>query len=628
MKKGILCAGLALGAFLASPVVMTGCGKQPEEVQPAQIKAEVTTENFKFKQIAGKNEYELVSRAVAGQTGNIVVPDTVDGFPVTKIGDWAFCQYFETKQDGTLGFHNSAVDNEVRYLMGDSSLTSVTLGKHVKELGTCAFANSGITTLNIPNSLNIIGDHTFYCCENLETINFENNSTLSYIDLSAFSGCDKLNNVVLPASVERIEGTAFLNCLSLTNFSFAPNSTIKYIGSRTFMNTAIVNITIPASVEEIGPAVFSIHNYTDRENYPSKLETVTFETGSNLHTLGQLAFHTCKELKSINLEVCTKLKTIGEATFYETVSLESITIPASVETIGQNCFVSTTDATDPNNTIYNSNLKSVTFETNSKLKEVSYGMFRNCAKLTSVNLNACTQLRTISSQSFRDCKSLTSIYIPASVIKMGGENSTIFYNTGLTSVVVENLNSYLNIDFDEFNYVNPINEGKNLYIGSVDANNLVKSITAEDFGNSVTKIVDFMFWNCSSIENIELPSQVKSLGINSFASCSNLAVVTFDGNSQLETIGNYAFKGCSDLTAFTIKSTVSNIGYSVFASSGLNALTFEDTISSWSGTDYTGTGDPVVATPYTESTSNYLYLNSQILRSKGYYYWVKNISQE
>ena len=93
-----------------------------------------------FRLINNNTEYEVSSLGSA--EGEIVVPDTYRGKPVTKIGDRAFANR--------------------------NKLLGVTLGEKIKEIGVQAFYNcTYLRTVNLPSSLERIGEQAFQSCRAL-----------------------------------------------------------------------------------------------------------------------------------------------------------------------------------------------------------------------------------------------------------------------------------------------------------------------------------------------------------------------------------------------------------------------------------------------------------------------------
>lgn len=88
--------------------------------------------------------------------------------------------------------------------------------------------------------------------------------------------------------VTKISNECFKDCVSLNAISFP--DTLKTIGSNVIYNTSVTSLFIPKSVKLLGNASFS---------GVYLLETVIFEPGSKLETIGNTAFAWCTKLTSI-----------------------------------------------------------------------------------------------------------------------------------------------------------------------------------------------------------------------------------------------------------------------------------------------------------------------------------------
>ena len=200
---------------------------------------------------------------------------------------------------------------------------------------------TALTAIEIPASVERIGVAAFQGCSSLATVTFEKGSRLHTIEgkvysyspyyCGTFSKCEALTAIEIPASVETIKGAAFYNCSSLATVTFEKGSRLKIIGDfhasypylylGAFLNCrALTSIEIPASVERIGRAAFK---------GCSSLAIVTFETGSQLETIGggvpiatsredtyyYGAFYGLKNLKTVDMSACTQVKTIEAHAF-------------------------------------------------------------------------------------------------------------------------------------------------------------------------------------------------------------------------------------------------------------------------------------------------------------------------
>ena len=124
----------------------------------------------------------------------------------------------------------------------------------VSIIGEAAFDGcSGLTSIELPNSLTTIGQYAFSGCSGLTFITIPNKVTS--IGRDAFSGCGGLVSVTIPNSVTSIGKYAFEFCSSLTSITI-PNS-VTTIGRNAFFQcSGLTSITIPNSVTSIEKYAF------------------------------------------------------------------------------------------------------------------------------------------------------------------------------------------------------------------------------------------------------------------------------------------------------------------------------------------------------------------------------------
>ena len=61
-----------------------------------------------------------------------------------------------------------------------------------------------------------------------------------------------------------------------------------------------------------------------------------------------------------------------------------------------------------------------------------------------------------------------------------------------------------------------------------------------------TEIPDYMFYSCSGLTSIEIPSSVTSIGDEAFAGCCSWELTSIEIPSSVTSIGDYAFNGCEN----------------------------------------------------------------------------------
>lgn len=114
-----------------------------------------------------------------------------------------------------------------------------------------AFNGQGqITSITLPQGLEIIGKYAFGGCNQLKTINMPD--TLTDIYAYAFYNCTALENFVMPNSVTTINDGIFCGCTGLKSVTLSENLTRLSFGM--FENCSMTELIIPEKVTFIGNA--------------------------------------------------------------------------------------------------------------------------------------------------------------------------------------------------------------------------------------------------------------------------------------------------------------------------------------------------------------------------------------
>ena len=121
--------------------------------------------------------------------GALVIPDVIDGLPVSSIGTNAFA---------------------------GSSLTNVTIPSSITSIEGDAFSGCALVSISFPSSVTNIGDDAFQGCGNLTNIIFPNSGAIRIGNWS-FIGCTSLTSIMIPNGVTSIGYYTFGQCTALTN---------------------------------------------------------------------------------------------------------------------------------------------------------------------------------------------------------------------------------------------------------------------------------------------------------------------------------------------------------------------------------------------------------------------------
>lgn len=198
------------------------------------------------------------------------------------------------------------------------------------------------TDIVIPATINktpvkAIADGAFTGKKNLTSVTFAKDSNLTTIGENAFTNCNGITTISLPATLTTVGTSAFRNCTKLVSVDFgekaevegeseAVKSKLTAIPVSMFEGCSkLTSITIPESVKTIGEDAFT-----------SCIALTDVELGIGVQTLGKRAFRGCTALETLDLTSATSLTNINDRAFEGNTALDKIIIPNSVQNIGKN----------------------------------------------------------------------------------------------------------------------------------------------------------------------------------------------------------------------------------------------------------------------------------------------------
>ena len=224
---------------------------------------------------------------------------------------------------------------EVDCFNGCEQLKKVTLPETITVLDDYAFYRCGaLEELNIPAHLEKIGFQTFYGCAKLPEMTVP--ETVTEIEAFAFEGCNALGAVDVAdanAAYKDEDGVLFTkdgSCLMLypsakTDASYVVPGGCQKIDDRAFIgNTHLENVDISA-ISELGEDAFY---------YCTALKEIAIPAG--ITSLNGHVFGNCNALEKVTLP--EGITSLGNSCFYNCASLQGITLPQSLTTIEDNCF--------------------------------------------------------------------------------------------------------------------------------------------------------------------------------------------------------------------------------------------------------------------------------------------------
>lgn len=317
-----------------------------------------------------------------GSVAAIIVPDTIDGYPVVAIGEGAF----RGNKYLTAILIPDCITSIGDYAFADTNLDSLVLPAELNSLGRCILSgNKGVTEIVIPKTLSSTGS--------------------SYSNLIEGDGPFAESNVqkaTIEAGMTVIPEHLFHKNSTLTSVEIP--DTVTEISRYAFAQTGLENIELPSSVTTLQYEIFSGGNL------------LQISIPDSVTGMGNAIFQNCSKLQKVKLPKARY--NISDYTFAGCTSLEEIQLPKTVTTIWPHAFDGC------------SSLKKV--EWSDCLESIKDNAFKGCTSLTEIVIP--NTVRELGNEAFRNCDGLEKIVIPNSVTTIG--NGVLYDCDSLTNISV------------------------------------------------------------------------------------------------------------------------------------------------------------------------------------------------
>ena len=437
-----------------------------------------------------------------------------------------------------------------------SKLTTLNLGQALETVGDCAFQNcTNVTKLTFPDATTEIGSRAFAYCSSVTEITV--GQGLKSVGDYSFVDCGSFTALVLPDKFTTMGGSAFEGCRKLTNAKLGQSLTS--VPERAFKNCiALSEMNLPATVKSIGDQAF----YND-----STIAVVTMREG---------------------------LETIGNEVFWNNSGVRSFVIPGTVQTIGTNSFYGCTNTStlrfkDGDGILTIDTKKTRSRKIDDMLSNISssydreryedrkYDYFYDCPIKTlylgrnlkydysgSVSIYKKVGDRTWNSETRASAPFVNSTTLARVTI---GSKVTFVYDH-----LCDNCDKLTSMSFP----VGIQTIGGYAFKGC----DKLASITFEESSEHPLSIETAAFKGCVALENITYPGQLSVLGGSAYQGCENLRSVVFNKNEQYQpalSIGDYTFAKCPLITELSFPGRLTSIGSFTFAGCiSLSNVSFED----------------------------------------------------
>ena len=333
----------------------------------------------------------------------VTVPETINGYTVTSIGNAAF-------QD----------QNLVEQIILPETVTSI---NDVNVFWYCR----ALRTINLPEGLTYLAAGAFTMCTSLEEIVIPDGVTrLS----KTFRGCSSLRRVVIPDSVTSIDREAFADSIGGTNL--LTNVTVYcHEGSyaQTFATQNGINCVATATEIELtyvqnsdGADTVTVTGVKNHAQIPGDFELPETIDGHTVTRIGPEAFKEQSAMTSFRMP--DTVTSISYSVFWDCASLQTVELSANLTGVLAGTFG------------YCRNLESVNIPDGiTGLRKT----FICCKDLVSISLpDGLTQIDTLT---FQSCLGLQRIYLPGSISSIAADAFLYCTAAGITAYV-DSLDSY------------------------------------------------------------------------------------------------------------------------------------------------------------------------------------------
>lgn len=468
------------------------------------------------------------------------------------------------------------VPHEVTTIGGNAfyknlKLTTVSLPNNLQIIGINAFGDSKISSISLPDTVTEIQNGAFCKCSNLNSVELSKN--LQSIDIWAFYACP-LTTIDFPYHLKSIGEGAFQGIPGLATARFYGEK--PSIGTDVFLG-ASSNFTLQYNKEYSSSwNGFTVSPFTVTEftvaplGISFKSPTVNIPSGCQRNLLVSLSPSWIPEENLTWISDNPSIATVDNNGWITTETLGSTLIHVSTANgITAQCLIT---VTPPSTSMYEGFIYET--DSNNEICIVSYNGPSQVVEIPAT-INGMP-VTSFGDRAFKNT-SITSISIPASVTTIGTDALTA---PTLQSIQVDTTNplyasengilyskdfatllQYPTGKFDSEIYISPLVKNIHSYAFANTTN--LNKITLP---NGLTEIAKGTFSNCPNLSTIIIPPSVTMIRAEAFAGCTSLSSVEF--SYYVRNIGERIFEGCTSLQTVKFIGAMPTMGSNIFSNVG------------------------------------------------------------
>lgn len=398
----------------------------------------LTAENFVGDLVFATNSKQVYDKESGTETtaetatllyglgsGDLVVPDTYQGVPVTEIGNRAF--HYSLYTSVVIGDHIQAIGAETfaystveRVTLPDtctaiasemffeSALSSIEIPSTVTQIGKSAFMGCNLTSITIPASVTEIGIYAF---QGNPLVDADLSAcAIEEIPGSLFRECPLTGTLLLPNTIERIEYNAFQGA-KMESFSFPEK--VKIINNKAFRGVPLLKVDLPDSIKEIRDQAFADNTALTELIIPDSCESFDESAIYGCTNLTKLHLGNLKDFEYVessceNLAQITVSPTNDALFIRDGMLFNENTLIKCPNSLRIESLVLTDCSVAQNACFGQQDLKEVILQSsNNRRLRIGYYAFYGCTGLETVGLSS--GIGVVSDYAFYGCTSLSEI---------------------------------------------------------------------------------------------------------------------------------------------------------------------------------------------------------------------------
>lgn len=518
------------------------------------VPTNITTDNTCFSY----NASGVITKYDYSCGNEVSIPESIDGVNIKSIATNAFVASDNTKPLQSINMENASYLTTFSF-SDFTNLKHATLPRTLVEIPQKAFFNCPLTTINLPGTVEKIGNYAFKGTSLSGSLYLPN--SLKTIGISAFEGLKLTGTLTIPDSVTTISSEAFYNN-KFTKLVIGQNSSLTTIGNNAFRNNQISNaIALPKSLTTVGYNAFRANsisklalNYGLRsigyEAFESNKITGTINIPVTVEKIDAQAFKS-NQIEAVIFNKNSALTTLGSYAFSNNKISNAIMMPKGLTKISSYVFSNNTIsslsfeegsvATVIERNAFSGQAKSIkgTLEISASVTSIDFWAFTGALDVNLLTFGENSKLITLGEAVFTN-NIIKKVVIPSSLVTVGsGGQGGAFTNAGIEELIFEE-NSHLETIATRAFQINKISSvviPKSVKTISFNAfgNNAIKNLSFEA-GSVLTTIGDQAFsLNALTTEGLgKLPSTLTSLGINTFSGNARLTQITLTSPTDIE----------------------------------------------------------------------------------------------